>query len=241
MWFFDQILDDSKSSSTTASTWWAWNGSTWTWVSTDDSDILIIDDSSSIISETSLWDSNSIILDSAPIRDVSNITADDIPDTAISFFDNSSTEDILLQDNSQDLFISDEDVRDDSLSNESVILEDLEVSKNMNVWTTNIVDEEQNSIKTNTFFWVTEQEELINQEKADPNVILLDAIANLKKLLKWHEDIIEDKMHIVENKQSQIANLKQEIKSLTEEAKAIWEEKDKVVKMIELFESQKIK
>lgn len=79
-----------------------------------------------------------------------------------------------------------------------------------------------------------------DSKKWDPNAILDESIVKLQKIIKWNENVINNEMKIIEWKQQQITDLKQEIKSSTENAKIIWDENAKIIKMVELFQSQKI-
>ncbi|MDD2566074.1 MAG: hypothetical protein PHZ26_05130 [Candidatus Gracilibacteria bacterium] len=244
MSLFD-FMGDEKATTTTDSS----SGTQSTGTGGDDTSFLIIDDSNNISSET------------MPL-----ITANDIPDSAISFFEEApvvsesifATETPSVKEETLSFFDEEPTILESSdenliINEEPTILESSDENLIINEEPTDITEfpaqeessflnafEEivpENKVETNSEI-VPEKE--IESIKTDPNSILVEAIANLQSLEKGYENIINEEMNIIEGKQSQIANLKQEIKASTEKAKTTGEEKNKVLKMIELFQSQKI-
>lgn len=203
MWIFDWIIAEEQNTTITDS-----------WILLTDSN----EDASLIISDSQSEGSV-----------VSSITTFDIPDSAISFFDESS--ETKIQEKAKietDLFWEDVAIVDWSK-------EDLVISDNYDVkdvWNKTSLENTSISSKItqNNFVGTT----------TNPNEILANAIVSLEGFLVWHEESMNSKMTLIDLKQAEITTLKQDIKALNDEAKIIAEEKTKVEKMIELFNSQKI-
>lgn len=205
MWIFDGVITDEDNSAT--------NTATMEQSQTSEDNSLIISDSQD----------NTVI---------TNISSSDIPDSAISFFDE-TTEATQTENIWTSLFWN--KIVSEQESVQSAEEWDVVFSQEEAVDNTSLVN----------LFWTSEQSDIITQATTstvvwNPNEILANAISSLEIFLAWHEDSIADKMESIEAKQVQINNLKQEIKALNEEAKVVAEEKMKVEKMIELFKSQKV-
>lgn len=191
MGIFDGIIAQEQTNTTTA---------TVAKPNTDD-EILIIDDQTN----------NSIFN--------SDITSTDIPDSAISFFDEPKAEITESVTNVEEHNMDEIIVQDETTPISEITAEE-------------------------TWFWKIENSTIMPQittpEAWNPHDVLVTAISSLEGFLAWHEQTIWQKMSTIETKQEEIAKLKQDIKELNEEAKIIAEEKMKVEKMIELFKSQRI-
>lgn len=203
MWIFDGIITDEDNSTATV---------TMEQPQTNEDNLLIIGDSQD----------NTITTD---------ISSSDIPDSAISFFDE-TTEATQTGNIWTSLFWNE-------------VVSEQESVQLAEEWDIVSFQEEAADNASVNLFWTPEQSDIITQDTTlsvawNPNEILANAISSLETFLAWHENSIADKMESIEAKQVQINNLKQEIKALNEEAKVVAEEKMKVEKMIELFKSQKV-
>ncbi len=247
MGFFDNvILEENSSISTTSipTSQLAWNQQTW-W-NQEDGNFLIIDD----------W--------------ISQIKAEDIPDSVVSLLDetnkiNETSKEEEISTSEENTFIEEKKENTDFTSSLFDKTDKLEIDKPEEIDTIekiNPIKDEEKNIKefskneekkenTKNFSFDNIPEESKNKgnlsnssnfltKADDPNIILEEATSKLNKLLKWHEKIREAKMKKVEDINLQIAELKKEAKKQTDEAKKIATEEDKVQKMIEMFQTQKI-
>lgn len=103
-----------------------------------------------------------------------------------------------------------------------------------------IIEEAQESeIKTSTFTNNLEIKEELSSLK-DPNSILAEAIGKFNALLGNHQSEKEKTAQEIETLKSEISELKSKSQSLLKRVNNLAEEEDKVKKMIEILESQKI-
>lgn len=161
-------------------------------------------ESSILESVDALWDSEWAI----------TITSEDIPDSAISFFE----EPKITQEESEPTIFSWDEIRD-------IKTEDTQMS----------------TVSWDIEFWKVDNPDIIKTSILDnPNEVLVNAIKSLEWFLITHKNSIGEKMASIESKQQEIDRLKEEIETLNEESGRIAEEKTKVEKMIELFKSQQI-
>lgn len=148
-----------------------------------------------------------------------DISSTDIPDSAISFFDEPKVDTTDSLATIEEPITNEVLIQDDTTPVSEIIIEE-------------------------TWFWKIENSTIMSQITTsdiwNPNDVLVNAISSLEAFLAWHEQTIWQKMSTIETKQEEITKLKQDIKALNEEAKIISEEKMKVEKMIELFKSQRV-
>lgn len=230
MWLFD-LIEEEKISTDSSQTTWTWSGTT-AW---DDSSFLIIEDTNNA-AET-------------PI--VSEINAADIPDTAISFFDDTAVtdekNDVILETWAPVVTFESEA----STTEENSLFASSDLSENNINNSANIDNINQTSDLFSSGTLINEpvsapifdvMESSIDNVSltTDPNSILDSAITELEKLSQTYDSKIDDNLKRVEEINSQISSLKEEAKKHTDEAKKTWVEKEKVAKMIDTFKSQKI-
>lgn len=199
MWIFDDIIT-SEDTSTTVDT----------------------DSTVSTIEKPQINEENPLIIEDSQ-DSITNVTTSDIPDTAISFFEETPVSKEVVSESA-------------SLFNIGITEEPTITSSKEEVATETTVTD---------LFWNQENTSIIaqgttSQVVGNPSEVLDNAISSLETFLTGHEDAISAKMVSIESKQAQINTLKQEIKALNDEAKNISEERTRVEKMIELFKSQKV-
>lgn len=220
MGFFDEITEENSSSQSSTTS------------------------SATITQEDNSWENLIIFTDDTEKEVVNEITAEDIPDTAISFL----WDDIKIEDDmqiSEDLVVEDSYIKDASWfslfsSDDQSVFE----KKDENTASDDVIiktDTEEKIIEdSNSLFTASIPEaKTENIQTQNPVDILEESISKLKTLLDWHSKVRESKMEEVASINSKIADLKQQAKNLSDDAKNISSEEDKVKKMIELFESQK--
>lgn len=193
-----------------------------------------------------------IISETPATSEISEIKAEDIPDSAISFFNEEPKAGIVSESVSseslkiEDIVISSEvPVTSESITDDvqPEVLEDVIISFDESANEPKeeiLIENEQPSVDTASFMWQSYVwGDLWGQPSADPYAILSRAIADLEGLLSGYESAKSEKMTKVEKINEQIAELKQQAKRETEEAKEIANEEEKVKKMIEVFNAQK--
>lgn len=220
MGFFDEITEENSSSQSSTTS------------------------SATITQEDNSWENLIIFTDDTEKEVVNEITAEDIPDTAISFLwdDIKIKEDMQI---SEDLAVEDSYIKDTSWfslfsSDDQSVFE----KKDENITSDDVIiktDTEEKIIEdSNSLFTASIPEtKAENIQTQNPVDILEESISKLKTLLDWHSKVRESKMEEVASINSKIADLKQQAKNLSDDAKNISLQEDKVKKMIELFESQK--
>ena len=235
MWLFDNVIAEEETSTTTTSqTQGGYTGGS----TSDDGGFLILGD--------------------APTQSfvATEIKAEDIPDSAVSFLDMSAVsaaptdEEVTMlsgvkADDDFSLFLGStqapvsQSINTDSPVNEVETSEDSITMFENEAIAESVSDSQEAIIEENTSMF-SEIVETVEAVIKDPLAILDKAIVELQELLKGHEAVRNVKMATVDKINDQISTLKQEAKKLTEESKSISLEEEKVNKMINTFKSQKI-